>query len=257
VARVRHYNASHGLRGIVEAADRRTGDRPARFTPTSGRIRSCPASSPSAAGRNRERTAPLSSPLNALTQARSLAKIGPMGSDLIATILDADHETFEVDIDYALPGETGDLVGHAKSARVWLDSAQLLWQERATVAARTLAGQGYSLRDIAVLLGLSHQRVDQLLDGHADDEQTRTVVVHRPGQANSGKNRAEPTYSRDMEALLVIRRLGPHDPEPTFPGSELETLLREQATNFLENLALRVASEPADSIQGPAGGTAV
>ena len=47
------------------------------------------------------------SPLNALTQARSLAKIGPMGSDLIATILDADHETFEVDIGYALPGETG------------------------------------------------------------------------------------------------------------------------------------------------------
>ena len=30
-----------------------------------------------------------------------------MGSDLIATILDADHETFEVDIGYALPGETG------------------------------------------------------------------------------------------------------------------------------------------------------
>ena len=41
------------------------------------------------------------------TQARSLAKIGPMGSDLIATILDADHETLEVDIDYALPGEAG------------------------------------------------------------------------------------------------------------------------------------------------------
>jgi hypothetical protein len=77
-----------------------------------------------------------------------------MGSDLVATILDADHDTIEVDIDYALPGETGDLIGHAKSARVWLDSAQQLWQERATVAARTLAGQGYSLRDVAVRLGL-------------------------------------------------------------------------------------------------------
>jgi hypothetical protein len=197
------------------------------------------------------------SPLNALTQARSLAKIGQMGSDLVATILDADLDAFEVDIDCDLPGGTGDLVGHAKSARIWLDSAQQLWQERATVAARTLADQGYSLRDIAVLLGLSHQRVDQLLDGHADAKQTRTMVVHRPSQADSGKDQAEPPYSRDMDALLVIRGLGTHNPETTFPGSGLETLLREQATKFLENLALRVSSEPADSISGPAGGTTV
>jgi hypothetical protein len=83
------------------------------------------------------------------------------------------------------------------------------------------------------------------------------VVVHRPGQADSGKDQAEPPYFRDMDARLVIRGLGIHDPETTFPGSELETLLGEQATNFLENLALRVSSEPADSIQGPVGGTAV
>jgi hypothetical protein len=127
------------------------------------------------------------SPLNALTQARSLAKIGQMGSDLVATILDADHDTFEVDIDYALPRRDRGSDRLREICSVWLDSAQQLWQERATVASRTLAGQGYSLRDVAVLLGLSHQRVDQLLDGHADDEQTRTVVVHRPGQADPGK----------------------------------------------------------------------
>ena len=99
--------------------------------------------------------------------------------------------------------------------------------------------------------------MDQLLDGHADDKQTRTVVVHRPGQADSGKNQAEPAYSRDLEALLVIRGLGTSDSETTFPGSKLETLLREQATNFLENLSLSVSSEPTDSVQGPGGGTAV
>lgn len=197
------------------------------------------------------------SPLNALTQARSLAKIGQMGRDLVATILDADDDAFDVEIDYALPGETGDLVSHAKSTRVWLDAAQQLWQEGATVAARTLAGQGYSLRDIAVLLGLSHQRVDQLLDGHADDEQTFSVVVHRPGHANSGSDQAELMNSRDIDALLVIRGLGTHDPETTFSGSELEARLREQATNFLENLALRMSPEPPDSIEGSVGGTAV
>lgn len=197
------------------------------------------------------------SPLNALTQARSLAKIGPMGRALVATILDAGDDAFEVDIDYALPGETGDLVSHAKSARIWLDAAQQLWQERATIAARTLAGQGYSLRDTAVLLGLSHQRVDQLLDGHADDDQTCTVVVHRPGHANSGSDQVELMNSRDIDALLVIRGLGSHDPETTFTASELEARLREQATNFLENLASHVSPEPPDSIQGPVGGAAV
>jgi hypothetical protein len=63
--------------------------------------------------------------------------------------------------------------------------------------------------------------------------------------------------SQDIDALLVIRGLGTHDPETTLSGSELEARLREQATNFLENLASRVSPEPPDPIQGPVGGTAV
>jgi hypothetical protein len=183
-------------------------------------------------------------PVNALTQARSLAKIGDMGRDLVATILDADDGAFEVDIDYALPGPAGDLVSQAKSARTWLEAAQQLWQERATVAARTLAGQGYSLREIAVLLGLSHQRVDQLLGGHADDEQTSTVVVHFPGHANSGNDQGAPSESPNIDALFVIRGLSARDPETTFSGSELEARLREQATSFLQDLASRTAPDP-------------
>ena len=132
----------------------------------------------------------------------------------------------------------------AKSARTWLGAAQQLWQERATVAARTLAGQGYSLREVAVLLGLSHQRVDQLLGGHADDEQTSTVVVHFPGHANSGNDQAAPSESPNIDALLVIRGLSARDPETTFSGSELEAQLREQATSFLQDLASRTAPDP-------------
>jgi hypothetical protein len=50
------------------------------------------------------------SPLNALTQARSLAKIEPMARDLIATILDADEDSPDVKFEYLLPGDSGDLV---------------------------------------------------------------------------------------------------------------------------------------------------
>lgn len=184
------------------------------------------------------------SPLNALTQARSLARIGDVGRDLVATILDADDDAFEMDLEYTVPGEAGDVVGQARSARVWLDAAQQLWQERATLAARTLAGQGYSLREIAVLRGLSHQRVDQLLGGYADDKQAYTLVVHSPAYGNSGNDQREPVAARDVDALLVIRGLGAQDPATTFSGSEMEAQLREQATQFLQNLTSRMSPDP-------------
>ena len=38
------------------------------------------------------------SPLNSLTQARSLAEVEPMARDLIATILDVDEDAFGVDV---------------------------------------------------------------------------------------------------------------------------------------------------------------
>ena len=102
-------------------------------------------------------------PLNALTQARTLAHVEPMARDLVATILDADEGAFDVRVAYALPDDVDDLISQAKAARAWADAAKELWQERSAAAARALAGKGYSLREAAALLGISHQRVDQLL----------------------------------------------------------------------------------------------
>src|SRR5262249_27864754 len=104
-------------------------------------------------------------PLNALTQARTLTKIEQMARDLVATILDVDEDTFAVQTEYVLPDEVDALVCEANGARAWLDAAQALWQERSAAAARVLADQGFSLRETAKLLGLSYQRVDQLLEG--------------------------------------------------------------------------------------------
>jgi hypothetical protein len=68
-------------------------------------------------------------PLNAITQARSLTRIDSMGRDLIATIMDADESDFDVDFEFMLPGDIGELINQAKGARAWLDAAQDLWQE--------------------------------------------------------------------------------------------------------------------------------
>jgi hypothetical protein len=42
-------------------------------------------------------------PVNAETRADTLAKVDPMARDLIATILDAAHDTFDYAVDYDLP----------------------------------------------------------------------------------------------------------------------------------------------------------
>lgn len=41
--------------------------------------------------------------MNALTQAGALAKVDPAARDLIATILDAARDTFDISVDYDLP----------------------------------------------------------------------------------------------------------------------------------------------------------
>ena len=122
-------------------------------------------------------------PLNALTQARSLTRIEPMARDQIATILDAAEDDFEVDGGYTLPGNAGEHVHQARAARAWLEAAQNLWQEQSTAAARELADQGFSLRDTAALLGLSHQRVDQLLSSQTQREQSPFRVFYYTGDA--------------------------------------------------------------------------
>ncbi len=113
-------------------------------------------------------------PLNALTQARGLTKVESMARDLIATILDIDEDTFDVEIDYVLPADLGGLLHEAKAARAWLDAAAQLWHTRSSMTARALADSGYSLREAAKLLGLSHQRVDQLL---SDDSGVKRAAV--------------------------------------------------------------------------------
>ncbi len=144
-------------------------------------------------------------PLNAITQARSLTRIDSMSRDLIATILDADESDFDADFEFILPGDIGELINQAKGARAWLDAAQDLWQERSSAAARALTAAGYSLREAATLLGLSHQRIDQLLGSHSDHDLSNFVVF----EYSASGHRPSPTKteeSGDLDALLVVRR---------------------------------------------------
>jgi hypothetical protein len=187
-------------------------------------------------------------PLNAITQARSLAKIESMGRDLIATILDADENDFDVELEYVLPNDIGELVCQAKGARAWLDAAQDLWQERSTVAARALTDNGYSLRETATLLGLSHQRVDQLLGGHDDHEQSKILVFQCKSSANLGgwlsSGRADP---HDVDALLVVRHnLAAHSKWESISREDFDAQLREHFRALVSKVALQASRHSSD-----------
>jgi predicted RNase H-like HicB family nuclease len=74
----------------------------------------------------------------------------------------ADAETAELVDDIQLPGEIGEHVAAAQDARARAEQARA--QEATLQAAHDLVDRlGLSVRDAAELLGLSHQRVQQLL----------------------------------------------------------------------------------------------
>ncbi|WP_326645119.1 hypothetical protein OG884_12200 [Streptosporangium sp. NBC_01755] len=171
-----------------------------------------------------------STPLNALTQARTLTKIEYMARDLIATILDVEQDAFEIELMYDLPNDVGELLCEAKGARAWLDAAQELWQERSTIAARALTEKGYSLRETATLLGLSHQRVDQLLRVNEGHGRSNVLALQVKIYRNMGSfaHCTKVSSLEDADVVLVLRSAA-EDGESGAPGDdEMREKLREQ-----------------------------
>jgi predicted transcriptional regulator len=180
-------------------------------------------------------------PLNALTQARSLAKIEPMARDLIATVLDATEDDFEVAVEYTLPGSVSELVRQARGARAWLEAAQDLWQEQSAAAARDLADNGYSLRETATLLGLSHQRVDQLLGSDTQREKSPFQVLYYGSSASAHSISQDTSWLSDS-VVVVLNSAAHGDQSDHSQRSELVEMIMDQ----LETLTggLRVRPEP-------------
>lgn len=97
------------------------------------------------------------------TQARRLDKVEEMVRSLVQmfTDLDASSATVTVDVVF-VDDQTRVEVELARDSRAHAVAAQHEATERLTQAAQRLSAQGYSVRDIGVLLGLSYQRAQQL-----------------------------------------------------------------------------------------------
>ena len=99
----------------------------------------------------------------ALTQGRTLAEAEAMAREAIALLLSVPEEAVLVRLRVAGAEEALASVERARH-----DREMAAREEQATLAraAADLVGRGISQRDAAHLLGLSHQRVSQLL--HTD-----------------------------------------------------------------------------------------
>jgi len=96
------------------------------------------------------------------THGRSLRQAHGRIREALAVWLDRDPD--DLTIEDELPGDLAAIAGQAREARGQAESAAIDARQVTLAAARRLDDMGISRRDAAALLGVSHQRIQQLVD---------------------------------------------------------------------------------------------
>jgi hypothetical protein len=125
------------------------------------------------------------------TQVRRLDQAEDMVRDWLATRFDLFEEAArEIVIEPVLPAEEHSVVEVARSKRQAAEEAQRAALEATTAAARELSKHDLTTRDIGSLLGISHQRVSQMVNAKA------VTRKHKPAdsvdQPTGRRQRVEP-----------------------------------------------------------------
>ncbi|MDP3983447.1 MAG: type II toxin-antitoxin system HicB family antitoxin [Acidimicrobiia bacterium] len=98
------------------------------------------------------------------SQARRLDQVDAMAREAIALMLDIDEaDVGELDIDVEPPARVVDLLEALKRSEVQAEEARKTLAETRRRAAEELRAEGLPLRDVGELLGVTHQRVSQIL----------------------------------------------------------------------------------------------
>ena len=97
------------------------------------------------------------------TQVRRLDQAEAMARDAIAQLLGVPGTAFEVDVQPVVPADLRRLVAEARTARSRSEQASAAAATATRTAAEELVRRGLTLREAGVLLGLSHQRIAQLV----------------------------------------------------------------------------------------------
>ena len=110
------------------------------------------------------------------SQARRLDQVSAMARDAIAAFLDVSQDSVEIEVEPRLAKDLETLVTRAKRVR---EGAELMQRESVDLtrtAVISLADAGLTVRDIGRVVGLSHQRIAQILVEPVDAAPTGNVV---------------------------------------------------------------------------------
>lgn len=133
----------------------------------------------------------------ALSQVTRLDKAEEAQREAIAFVARTSPDLVSVQVRASISPEVDQVVGETRQLKEEIAEAE----RRAMIQSRAIAGrladESYSLREIGFILGVSHQRVGQLLQeraragasGTADGRHTRRVTT--PGTQNDADTPAE------------------------------------------------------------------
>lgn len=96
------------------------------------------------------------------TQARHTQEIDEMVRDLIAIHAGVAPDSFELSVEYRLPPEVVEARAEAERLRKLAEESNSAAAAKSREAARLLRSEGLTVRDIGAVLGVSHQRAQQL-----------------------------------------------------------------------------------------------
>ncbi|MDO8730983.1 MAG: hypothetical protein Q7L55_00170 [Actinomycetota bacterium] len=97
------------------------------------------------------------------TQAKRIDRIEYMARDAIALGLQVQPDSFDVTVSFKIDPQLQASIDQAKTASRTAQDAQLQATSKTKSAVELLHEQGFSTRDAGALIGLSPQRISQLL----------------------------------------------------------------------------------------------
>ena len=145
------------------------------------------------------------------TQTKRLDQVEDTSREAIALALDVPVSTVDVEVEFDIPADLLDLVEGAATMSAVSSHMQNLATRMNHVVAGELRNRQFSVRDIGMIMGVSPQRVSQLLAGQAS---VRGASKSAPARTAASMHSAAELLGEFVDAV-------------TTAGQTLRSLLRE------------------------------